>query len=387
MTNDKPQAPSSRAGASRRDQQGQNQQGKKRAPRAVKLDRQTAKTADKPSHVVSNPAEASLSLAPDHYWHEREAGNAGDDTTTSEQIVALSQPKKSWSLASLFWSALSGLLLLALGLWLDNLIRTLFARFEWLGWTGIALLGVAALALLTFLIREFLALRRLSKLDHLRALAETLYEQGDKTKATRFANNLANLYKGQPSLFKARQALKQDLPHLFDAKDILAQTEQILVAPIDAAANHRVHQAAKRVALVTALSPRALFDILVVLIETVRMVRAIAEIYGNRPGFVAMLKLSSQIAGHLALTGGMAAGESLLQQVIGHGLAARLSAKLGEGLLNGILTARIGLATIALCRPMPFKHAPAPTLGAVIKALRDQSQQEEEISASPPHSS
>ena len=40
---------------------------------------------------------------------------------------------------------------------------------------------------------------------------------------------------------------------------------------------------------------------------------------------------------HLALTGGMAAGDSLIQQVLGHGLAAKLSARLGEGVLNGLL--------------------------------------------------
>ncbi|MCV6545989.1 MAG: TIGR01620 family protein [Cohaesibacter sp.] len=347
------------------------QSTKARKPRAVKLDRSSKK------HAAPTPDEqtnAQLSMAPSTAWQEDQDPIHSLNNDQQSPDLTL---KKGWSLAPIFWSAFTGLFLLAFGVWLDDLIRTLFTRFEWLGWTGIALLGLAASSLLIFLLREGLALRRLAKLDHLRKQAEHLYEQGNKKSATRFANQMLTLYAQQPSLFKARQSLKSDLPHLFDADAILAQTEQVLISQIDAAANHRVHQAAKRVALVTALSPRALFDILVVLIETIRMVRAIAQSYGNRPGFIAMLKLSGHIAGHLAITGGMAAGETLLQQIVGHGLAARLSAKLGEGLLNGILTARIGLATIALCRPMPFKHAPAPTLGAVIKALRDQSDQQE----------
>jgi putative membrane protein len=351
---------------------GSNQRQQARKPRAVKLDR---KTENQPQPSVKDPSEAQLSMTPQPTWQEEI--NPTQSLNSDAQSPDLT-PKKGWSLAPIFWSALSGLVLLALGLWLDDLIRTLFARFEWLGWTGIALLAIAATTLLAFLAREFLALRRLSKLDHLREEADQLYDHGDKKSATRFANQMLSLYSAQPALFKARQTLKSDLPHLFDSDAILAQTEQVLISQIDAAANHRVHQAAKRVALVTALSPRALFDIIVVLVETVGMVRAIAQAYGNRPGFIAMLKLSGHIAGHLAITGGMAAGETLLQQIVGHGLAARLSAKLGEGLLNGILTARIGLATIALCRPMPFKHAPAPTLGAVIKALRDQSDQDEQ---------
>ncbi len=41
---------------------------------------------------------------------------------------------------------------------------------------------------------------------------------------------------------------------------------------------------------------------------------------------------------------------------MGAGLRARLSAKLGEGLLNGVLTARIGIAALEACRPMDFQR-------------------------------
>ncbi|WP_319413460.1 TIGR01620 family protein [uncultured Cohaesibacter sp.] len=340
-----------------------------RAPRAVKLDR--GAYGDDIARPSSDTG-ATLSLAPDFTPDSEEyfdRANAPDETHYKPLR------KRGWSLASLFWSALSGIFMLAVGLWLDRLIRDLFARWDYLGWAGLALVAIAILALLFFIAREMLALRRLSRLDHIRAEVEDCYKQGDRRQATKIAHELLSLYQQQPSLFRARQTLKQDLPHLFDREDILAQTEQLLMPPIDRLATHRVHQAAKRVAVVTALSPRALFDIVVVLVETVRMIRFIAESYGNRPGFVAMLRLSGHIASHLAVTGGMAAGESLLQQIIGQGLAARLSAKLGEGLLNGILTARIGLTTIALCRPMPFVTEAQPQLGAVIKTLRATSEE------------
>lgn len=360
--NDKPHYPG---------QPAEGKQTKPRAPRAVKLDRGAY------GDDIARPEPdtgASLSMAP-------EPQDQNQEFAADNQPIYKPHKKKGWSLAAFFWSALTGVMMLGLGLWLDQLIRELYARWEYLGWFGLGLVAIAALALLTFLMREFLALRRLSHLDNMRERVAQLNEDGDRKKAIRLANELLTLYQKQPNLFRVRQELKQDLPHLFDAEDILAQTEKTLMPPIDQAANHRVHQAAKRVAVVTALSPRALFDIVVVLVETIRMVRAIAELYGNRPGFVAMLRLSGHIAGHLAVTGGMAAGETLLQQIIGHGLAARLSAKLGEGLLNGILTARIGLATIALCRPMPFIVEKEPSLGAVIKSLRDQSESMEQQDA------
>jgi putative membrane protein len=60
------------------------------------------------------------------------------------------------------------------------------------------------------------------------------------------------------------------------------------------------------------------------------------------------------------LTGGISLGDDVIQQLVGHGLTAKLSARLGEGLFNGALTARIGLAAIDVCRPLPYIEAPRP---------------------------
>src|SRR2546428_13478676 len=70
-----------------------------------------------------------------------------------------------------------------------------------------------------------------------------------------------------------------------------------------------------------------------------------------------------QVIAHLLVTGGLAAGDSLIQQLLGHGVAARLSARLGEGVLNGLVTARLGLAAIEVARPLPFVALPQPALG------------------------
>jgi putative membrane protein len=55
--------------------------------------------------------------------------------------------------------------------------------------------------------------------------------------------------------------------------------------------------------------------------------------------------------------------------VLGLGVAARISAKLGEGVLNGLMTARFGLAALAVCRPLPFTREAAPRLGDVAGEL------------------
>jgi putative membrane protein len=55
--------------------------------------------------------------------------------------------------------------------------------------------------------------------------------------------------------------------------------------------------------------------------------------------------------------------------MVGHGLAAKLSQRLGEGMLNGLLTARLGLAAIDVTRPLPFAALPRPALTDLAKDL------------------
>ena len=146
---------------------------------------------------------------------------------------------------------------------------------------------------------------------------------------------------------------------------MLTVAERSLLAPLDRQAQEQIAIAARRVSLVTAVSPRALVDVLFVLVACARLLRSIAGIYAGRPGTLGLLRLARQVLNHLVLTGGMAAGDAVIQQVLGQGLAARLSAKLGEGVINGMLTARIGLAALAVCRPLPFVEAAPPTLSDV----------------------
>ena len=99
-----------------------------------------------------------------------------------------------------------------------------------------------------------------------------------------------------------------------------------------------------------------------VLWECVRLIRRIAGVYGGRPGTLGLFRLLKAVVSHLAVTGSIAVGDTLLQQFVGHGLAGRLSTKLGEGVVNGLMTARIGLSAMDVCRPLPFLKEERPRL-------------------------
>ena len=147
---------------------------------------------------------------------------------------------------------------------------------------------------------------------------------------------------------------------IMSAAELLRLSERTLVAPLDPLARATVAASAKRVSVVTAVSPGALIDMLFVAAENLRMLRRLATLYGARPGALSLIKLARMVVTHIVLTGGIALGDDVIQQLVGHGLTAKLSARLGEGLFNGALTTRIGLAAIDVCRPLPYIEVQRP---------------------------
>lgn len=303
------------------------------------------------------------------------------------QALAAVQRARRWRWGALFWSAASGLVLMALGLAIAGFVEELFARTPWLGAVGLALAAVAGIALLVVIVREIAGLVRLSSIEALRERAQQAIQSDDREQGAAVAADLLALTGRMPRLANARNRVQTHLGDIIDGRDRVRLAERELMTPLDAQAKRLVIGAAKRVSVVTAVSPRAAVDMIFVLVNALMLIRRLAVLYGGRPGTLGVLKLFRQVISHLALTGGVAVTDSVLQQIIGHGVAARLSARLGEGVLNGILTARLGLLAIDVTRPLPFSALPRPAINDLIGTLlRPQGEDVQEMRGRQPGS-
>ena len=341
-----------------------------RAPRSFTLDppKETATRSDDRKSPPRKPKAMKVS---------REIILQSDDAVDEAygDIDQLTPPpplpyqRKGFGWGKLALSAFGALFAISVGLAIDQLIRELFSRNDWLGWAATVLAGLGAIGVLAVVIRELWAMSRLRNIDALRIRGANAAGSNDLKQARAVINELTALFQNRADTANARAKLAEHDDDIMDGADLVHIAERDLLRPLDQKARSLVMGSAKRVSVVTAVSPRAIVDIGFVLFENIRLIRRISAHYGGRPGTLSSIRLVREVLTHLAATGAIAVGDGLMQQVIGQGLAARLSARLGEGVVNGLLTARIGIAAIDVCRPLEFEAEKRPGISDFLSEL------------------
>lgn len=282
-------------------------------------------------------------------------------------------PSRFKVFSTLVWSAFLGLAALFAFDAAWNWVVALSLRAPWLGQLALGLIALVVLGLVVFLLRELFAVLRLRKAGALKAQAEALLALPETDKARRFASDISSFYARDASTARGRAEIEALLREVHDGPTVLAVTERALLAPKDAAARRIIATAAERVSVVTALSPRALVDVLFVLVQSVALIRQLSALYGGRATGLGLMRLSARVFSYLAITGSMAMADQLASQMLGAGLVAKLSARLGEGVLNGVLCARVGIAAVELVRPMPHRESGSIYISEVVKNSLTQS--------------
>ena len=289
---------------------------------------------------------------------------AGDAGVARPTLAELGRRGLRWG--AVLVSALAGAAVLSLVAWLARFVSAALAREDWIGSATLALLLIAAFAALMMVLRELIGFARVARLGRLKTEIVSAIAEGDRKAERKAAQRVAALYAGRGAEAWGLRRFREHARDVHDPGELLALLEREVMQPLDGEARRLVTRAAKRVATVTALSPLALIAVGYVLIENLRLLRALATLYGARPGLAGLARLARLVFGHVVATGGVAMTDDLLGQFLGQDLVRRLSRRLGEGAFNGALTARIGVTALEVIRPVPFRTAKPPRIRDVL---------------------
>lgn len=296
-----------------------------------------------------------------------EIAEAPQPTGQAMQTVATLAARRPSRLVRWFWGAALSLLGIVLGIAAWDFATALVVRMPILGYAVTGLIALVCVMALGLALREMAAFSRLRRMDGVHRAAEQARSSADLKGARAVVAQMERLYRGRDDTSWGRQALAEGRGDALDADALLDLAERSVLKPLDLAAEREIEAAARQVATVTAIVPLALADVVAALTSNIRMIRRIAEIYGGRSGTLGSWRLTRAVMTHLVATGAVAVGDDLISSVAGGGVLAKISRRFGEGVVNGALTARVGVAAMEVCRPMPFSALARPSVTALVK--------------------
>lgn len=266
-----------------------------------------------------------------------------DDDILTASIAPALQVKKPSRLKQLFVVSLSSAILIEAGL---SLYQS-FTQSVWLGGLYSVLLASGVALIGSVFWREYSLLRRLKRHNLQRDTAERLLHSEQVGEASDWLSKL-NEFSEIDGFDRFKASLQ---PHHSD-KEVMALYQSTLLVKQDQDAKKIINRFACESGLLVALSPMAIVDMAAVLWRGTKMIEQITRVYGLRLGYASRVSLYRSLLKHMLFAGSAELISDLGTTAIGAELAGKLSARAGQGISAGILTARLGYKAMELSRPI-----------------------------------
>jgi putative membrane protein len=316
--------------------------------------------ADDPAVVASAPPLAQAD-------RDADADSAADDGDAAPGTGL--PPGRGFGWFGMLVSAALALMTLAAGVWFTRFVSVALARDDWVGWTAFGLACAVGLAAFVLLARELIGFFRLRRLVGIRRDADRVHRSPDRKLEVATVRRLRAMLASARGRSWDMSRYREEERHMRAPGELIALADRVLLSAPDKEARRVVYQSAKRLAVASAIIPYPLIMTVYALIENVRMIRRIAGVYGGQPGVIGGLRLLWRIVAHIAAIGIVAFTDDFFGHFLGQDLLHRLSRRAGESFANAALTARLGCAALAICRPLPFIVAKPIRARAILAEL------------------
>ncbi|WP_225758636.1 YcjF family protein [Leclercia sp. Marseille-Q4284] len=251
-----------------------------------------------------------------------------------------------------------------------------WAMNAWQTQDWVALGGCAAGALIVgagvgSIATEWRRLWRLRQRAHERDEARDLLNSHGTGNGRVFCEKLAK----QAGLDQSHPALQRWYAAIHETqndREVVSLYAHLVQPVLDGQARREISRSAAESTLMIAVSPLALVDMAFIAWRNLRLINRIAALYGIELGYYSRLRLFRLVLLNMAFAGTSEVVREVGMDWMSQDLAARLSARAAQGIGAGLLTARLGIKAMELCRPLPWTADDKPRLGDFRRELIGQ---------------
>ena len=193
--------------------------------------------------------------------------------------------------------------------------------------------------------------------------AELPTTSGEKSQI--FCKQLLEQMQITPQLEQSQKQWLSQINEYHNSEQVMTMFSQTVLSPMDKQAQKVIAKHARDNAVIVALSPVAIADVLMVAWRNFALINKITRIYGMELGYFSRLHLFKMVIKNMVFAG----TTELVAGMLSHNILRRLFGQAIQGLGVGILTARLGIKAMEFCRPMMFQPHERPRLKAMSKEI------------------
>ena len=282
-----------------------------------------------------------------------------------EPELALEPPRRLPSPLAVAATGLGILVVGVAGIDLAQFVDGAFAHGNGVGVLAAAAVAAGAGGAVYWLIAELRGLLRLRSAERLRRLIPS----ARASELRREIDAAASIVGRDPLLREAVASYRAVLEPHHTGRDALDLFSRFVLAPADRLAQAAIRRAAVQAFVINTVSPTVLLDTLLFAARATRLIREVAEIYGQHPGLAGTVHLLRRLATGAGLVGAVDIVGGVVVLQLGGAVLERLSASAAESAYASQKMARLGLLAMALCRPLEFRPGEAPSLTGLVSGL------------------
>ncbi|EPL6455988.1 YcjF family protein [Providencia rettgeri] len=280
-----------------------------------------------------------------------EAEQEAQDGEVESLINEALKPKRS------FWRKLIGT---AAGIFAVSVVAQLgiWIHQSWItqDWTALGTASAGGLTVIAgagSIVGEWRRLYKLRERAEERDFARELLHSHGMGKGKDFCEKLAK----QSALSTQHPAVQRWQGMLHDShndREVVELYSQMVQPILDEQARKEISRCSAESAIMIAVSPLAIVDMAFIAWRNIRLINRIAAIYGIELGYYSRIRLFRMVLINIAFAGASELIREVGMDWLSQDITARLSTRAAQGIGAGLLTARLGIKAMELCRPLPW---------------------------------